>query len=63
MTPDYRRREDSEDAPHYKACPACPDGQVWNMDGPTGATCPVCKGYAAVKLNGQPLTKSEWEST
>ena len=46
----------------YKACPECPDGGVWNMNGPTGATCPTCKGYAMVKLNGAALTKAEWDS-
>lgn len=29
-------------------CPACPDGYVWNSNGPTRKTCPVCKGLAAV---------------
>ena len=42
-----------------KPCPACPDGGVWNEDGPTGATCKVCKGHAVVHRNGAPLTKDE----
>ena len=29
-------------------CPACPDGYVWNSNGPTRKLCPVCKGLAAV---------------
>jgi len=29
-------------------CPACPDGYVWNGNGPTRKLCPVCKGLAAV---------------
>jgi Zn finger protein HypA/HybF involved in hydrogenase expression len=29
-------------------CPACPDGQVWTMNGPTGRTCPTCKGHAVI---------------
>ena len=36
-------------------CPACPDGAVWNSEGPTSATCPVCKGHAVVMLNGAPI--------
>ncbi len=27
-------------------CPACPDGNEWSTDGPTGRACPVCKGKA-----------------
>ena len=41
----------------YKPCPACPDGNLWNSNGPTGATCPVCKGHAALNLDGSPLQK------
>ena len=29
-------------------CPACPDGYVWDSNGPTCKPCPVCKGHAAV---------------
>ena len=28
------------------ACPACPDGNEWSLDGPTGRACPVRKGKA-----------------
>lgn len=44
----------SYDAEELMPCPACPDGYVWTSDGPTGKCCPVCKGYAAVKLDGSP---------
>lgn len=43
-------------------CMSCPDGYVWNVNGPTGKACPVCKGYARLHLNGSPLTKEEWEA-
>ena len=36
-----------------KPCPACPDGYVWTSNGPTGAACKTCGGYAVVKLNGE----------
>lgn len=42
-----------------KLCPDCPDGNVWNINGPTGATCPTCKGYAVVNLNGEPLNAEQ----
>lgn len=43
-----------------KPYPACPDGGVWDSNGPTSKTCPVCaKGHAVVHLNGSPLTKEE----
>lgn len=29
-----------------RSCPACPDGNVWDSNGPTGKACPVCKGNA-----------------
>ncbi len=28
---------------------------VWNSNGPTAKTCPVCKGHAAVNRNGSPI--------
>lgn len=46
-------RDDDELIP----CPACPDGYVWNSNGPTGATCPRCKGHAVVYRNGTQLSK------
>ena len=27
-------------------CHACPDGNEWSSNGPTGRACPVCKGKA-----------------
>lgn len=44
----------------FRPCPACPDGYRWTANGPTGATCPVCRGFAAVHLDGRPLTKAEF---
>lgn len=38
-----------------KPCPACPDGNQWDSNGPTGKACPVCNGYAIVQLNGSPI--------
>ena len=35
------------------ACPACPDGYVWTREGPTGKTCPVCKGTAKLPVSQQ----------
>ena len=29
-------------------CPACPDGNEWSTEGPTGRTCPVCKGKSYI---------------
>lgn len=42
-----------------KPCPDCPDGGVWNANGPTGAKCKTCNGHAIVHLNGAALTKEE----
>ena len=42
-----------------RPCPACPDGNVWNSNGPTGKRCPVCLGYAEVKLNGEPCDEAK----
>ena len=36
-------------------CPACPDGYVWNANGPTGKCCPKCNGHAVVHLDGRPI--------
>lgn len=38
-----------------RPCPACPDGQTWTRDGPTGATCQICGGYGVVNMDGSPL--------
>lgn len=54
-------RNDTFETVDLKPCPACPDGSVWNSNGPTGATCKTCKGHAVVHLNGSPLTKDEAE--
>ena len=45
---DYRPRGD-------KPCPSCPDGSVWDSNGSTAKTCPVCNGYATVNLDGSPI--------
>lgn len=29
-----------------RPCPACPDGNEWNSNGPTGRACRVCDGKA-----------------
>lgn len=51
---------DTERAPFAtRPCPACPDGNRWTTEGPMG-TCPVCGGYAVVKMTGQAFTKAEW---
>ena len=34
------------------ACPSCPDGNEWGVDGPTGRECRTCGGHAAVHLDG-----------
>lgn len=38
-----------------KPCPVCPDGYVWDSNGPTSRACPVCNGYAVVHLDGSPI--------
>lgn len=30
------------------ACPSCPDGNEWNVNGPTGRACPTCGGTAYI---------------
>ena len=45
----------------YSPCPACPDGSVWDANGPTSKICPVCKGHAAVNHDGTPIVESEEE--
>ena len=47
------------DTQQFRPCPACPDGSVWTREGPSGATCKVCKGFAVVNLDGSPLTKEQ----
>jgi uncharacterized protein (DUF983 family) len=29
-------------------CPDCPDGQLWDKDGPTEDVCPRCGGHAFI---------------
>ena len=41
-----------------RPCPACPDGSVWNSDGPTSRTCPVCLGTAEINLDGSPTDEA-----
>lgn len=48
-----------DDNQELMPCPACPDGQVWYMGGPTGTTCPVCHGHAVVQRNGAPVAEIE----
>lgn len=55
-------RDTLEEKIPLKPCPSCPDGYVWTSNGQTGKTCPTCKGYAVVHLNGDPLTKQEQEA-
>ena len=44
---------DFDDVPEaYRPCPDCPDGQMWNSNGPMGKTCTTCNGFAAVNLDG-----------
>jgi hypothetical protein len=33
-------------------CPCCPDGYVWNRNGPTSQTCPICGGTAELNRDG-----------
>lgn len=42
-------------------CSACPDGYVWNSNGPTSRPCPSCGGFAVVHLNGSKLAREEYE--
>lgn len=44
---------------NFRPCPSCPDGYVWNRDGQTPRTCPTCKGFAVVHMDGTPLNKPE----
>lgn len=34
--------------PKRVQCPDCPDGQVWDRNGPTREACPTCGGNAFV---------------
>lgn len=36
-------------------CPACPDGYVWDANGPTAKCCQKCNGHAVVHLDGRPV--------
>ena len=59
-------REQSARDAAQRPCPDCPDGSVWNSQGPTAKVCPVCNGHAVVKLDGSPVAppyKSKFEST
>jgi len=35
-------------------CPACPDGNEWASNGPTGRACPVCGGTAELPKEPAP---------
>ena len=51
----------SQTANQYRPCPDCPDGQVWNNDGPTGRACKTCKGFATLNLDGSALEEPEMD--
>lgn len=36
-----------------RACPACPDGNEWNSNGPTGRACRTCGGKAWIPQEGE----------
>ena len=36
-------------------CPSCPDGYVWDHDGPTAMFCTRCNGHAVLHLDGRPI--------
>ena len=36
-------------------CPACPDGNEWDSNGPTGRACKVCGGHAELNRDGSRL--------
>lgn len=38
-------------------CPSCPDGYVWDANGPTAKTCPTCGGKAIVNLDGSKVVE------
>lgn len=41
------------------ACPSCPDGNEWTVEGMTGRACPTCGGHAAVRLDGSRIDGRE----
>ena len=47
-------------------CPACPDGNEWDCNSPTGRVCRVCGGHAVLNLDGSrvdPTTADdEWRT-
>lgn len=43
-----------------KPCFACPDGNEWSSNGPTGRACKTCCGYAILTRDGSKLTKEEY---
>ena len=43
----------------YKPCYNCPDGYVWNSNGPTSKCCPICAGHAMLNLDGSKLRPSQ----
>ena len=42
--PESAPQEQHED--RRQPCPACPDGNEWDSNGPTGRACQVCNGRA-----------------
>jgi len=55
-----RQAAKSEMMGNYRPCPSC--GSVWNSQGPTCRTCPVCGGFTVVHLNGAKLTREEFNA-
>ncbi len=42
-----------------RPCPLCPDGSVWNSNGPTGRKCPACNGKAYIGDDDEPSESEE----
>ena len=42
-----------------RACPMCPDGNLWGRDGPTGKACPVCKGEGRLDSDDEDNDEAE----
>lgn len=43
-----RHDDEADDEEMRLPCPACPDGNEWGMNGPTGRACKVCGGNAYI---------------
>ncbi len=42
-----------------RPCPLCPDGSVWNSNGPTGRKCPACNGKAYIGDDDEPSDEEQ----